>query len=230
MIFSGIVKSSLIDYPGKIATVLFVPGCNYNCFYCHNRKLIEEITDILDPNEINAFLEKRQGLIDSIVVSGGEPTLYDDLPEFFSRIKKLGYLTKLDSNGSNPEMISRLIQEGNVDYFAIDYKAPSDHYSLYCGDESDSSKVLETINILNSAKSHFEVRTTVIPQLSLNNLIQMCQEMPKVPRYVLNPYRKPLHYLPNHEDLVNATPYSENEIKDFSETLKLYQENVVLMF
>ncbi len=230
MIFSGIVKSSLIDYPGKIATVLFVPGCNYNCFYCHNRKLIEEITDILDPNEINAFLEKRQGFIDAIVISGGEPTLYDDLPEFFSKIKKLGYLTKLDSNGSNPDMISRLIQEGNVDYFAIDYKAPSNQYALYCGEESNSSKVLETINILNSTKSHFEVRTTVIPQLSIDNLIQMCQELPKVPRYVLNPYRKPLHYLPQHIDLINATPYSENEIKEFSETLKLYQENVVLMF
>jgi len=230
MIFSGIVKSSLIDYPGKIATVLFVPGCNYNCFYCHNRKLIEEITDILDPNEIDAFLEKRQGLIDSIVISGGEPTLYDDLPELFRKIKSLGYLTKLDSNGSNPQMIKKLIEEGFVDYFAIDYKAPSSQYSLYCGEECDPSKVLETINILHSSQCPFEVRTTVIPQLTLDNLIQMCQELPKIPRYVLNPYRKPLHYLKEHEGLINATPYSEKEIKEFSEIIKLYQEHVVLMF
>ena len=230
MIFSGIVKSSLIDYPGKIATVLFTPGCNFNCFYCHNRKLIEEITDILDPTEIDIFLEKRQGLIDSIVISGGEPTLYNDLPETFRKLKKMGYLTKLDTNGSNPDMVKQLINEGIVDYFAVDYKAPFNQYQLYCGEESDSNKVLETINMLNDSKCQFEVRTTVIPQLSLNHLIQMCQELPKVPRYVLNPYRKPLHYLPQHEELVCSVPYSEKEIKEFSEVLKLYQENVVLLF
>lgn len=230
MIFSGIVKSSLIDYPGKIATVLFTPGCNYNCFYCHNRKLIEEITDILNPKEIELFLEKRQGLIDSIVISGGEPTLFDDLPDTFRNIKKLGYLTKLDTNGSNPDMVKQLISEGIVDYFAVDYKAPLNQYQGYCGEASDPNKVLETINLLNASNCQFEVRTTIIPQLSLNDLIQMCQELPKVPRYVLNPYRKPLDYLPQHENLVNSIPYSEKEIKEFAEALKLYQENVVLLF
>lgn len=230
MIFSGIVKSSLIDYPGKIATVLFVPGCNYNCFYCHNRGLIEEITDILDLDEINEFLQKRQGLIDAIVISGGEPTLHDDLPIFFKSLKKLGYLTKLDSNGSNPEMISTLIEQGHVDYFAIDYKAPMVKYPLYCGDNSNAIKVLESIQLLLNNHCQFEVRTTVIPQLSLDDLIQMAIEMPVIPRYVLNPYRKPIKYLDIHQDLINTPPYSEKQISEFAETLKLYQENVVLMF
>jgi pyruvate formate lyase activating enzyme len=230
MIFSGIVKSSLIDYPGKIATVLFVPGCNYNCFYCHNRGLIEEITDILDLNEINEFLQKRQGLIDGVVISGGEPTLHDDLPLFFKSLKNLGYLTKLDSNGSNPEMISTLIEQGHVDYFAIDYKAPIDKYSLYCGDNSDAINVLESIQLLLDNHSQFEVRTTVIPQLSLDDLIQMAKELPAIPRYVLNPYRKPIKYLSIHQELVDTPPYSEKQISEFAEMLKLYQENVVLMF
>ena len=230
MIFSGIVKSSLIDYPGKIATVLFVPGCNYNCFYCHNRSLIEEITDILDIQSINEFLQKRQGLIDAVVISGGEPTLHDDLPKYFQALKDLGYLTKLDTNGSNPEMISTLIKQGNVDYFAIDYKAPLDKYSIYCGDNADGINVLESIQLLINHHCQFEVRTTVIPQLSLDDLIQMAQEIPCVPRYVLNPYRKPLKYLEIHNDLVNASPYSEKQIAEYAETLKLYQENVVLMF
>lgn len=230
MILSGIVKSSLIDYPGKIATVLFVPGCNYNCFYCHNRGLIEEITDILDLDEITNFLHKRQGLIDAVVISGGEPTLHDDLPSFFKKIKDLGYLTKLDTNGSNPEMISKLIDLGYVDYYAIDYKAPMDKYPLYCGENSDACKVLESIQLLINNQCHFEVRTTVIPQLSLDDLIQMAKELPAIPRYVLNPYRKPLKYLGIHQDLVNTPPYSEKIISEFAEILKLYQENVVLMF
>lgn len=230
MIFSGIVKSSLIDYPGKIATVLFVPGCNYNCFYCHNRSLIEEITDILDLQEIDEFLQKRQGLIDSVVISGGEPTNHYDLPEFFKSLKKLGYLTKLDSNGSNPEMISTLIAQGNVDYFAIDYKAPLEKYPLYCGENSDATKVLESIQLLLNHHCQFEVRTTVIPQLSIDDLIQMANELPNIPRYVLNPYRKPLKYLNIHQDLINTPPYSEKQISEYAEILKLYQENVVLMF
>lgn len=230
MIFSGIVKTSLIDYPGKIATVLFVPGCNYNCFYCHNRGLIEEISDILDINEIKDFLNKRVGLIDSVVISGGEPTLYNDLPLFFKELKQLGYLTKLDSNGSNPEMISSLIQLGVVDYFAIDYKTPRDFYPIYCGEHSDASKVIESIQLLIDNNCQFEVRTTVIPQLSLDDLITMAKELPKVPKFVLNPYRKPIKYLEIHQDFVNVPPYSEKQISEFAEILKLYQENVVLMF
>ena len=128
MIFEGITKSSLLDYPGKISIVLYTPGCNYNCFYCHNRPLIEDIENLISNEDIDDLLEKRVGLIDAIVVSGGEPTLHYDLINFLKRVKSMGYLTKLDSNGSSPNIIQKCIDENVVDYFAIDYKAPKRKY------------------------------------------------------------------------------------------------------
>jgi len=230
MIFAGIVKTSLIDYPGKIATVLFTPGCNYNCFYCHNRSLTQDFPQIISSEEIESYLARRVGLIDGVVISGGEPTLASDLPQYFRKLKQMGFLTKLDTNGSNPEMLKKLLLEQAIDYVAIDYKAPKDKYALYCRGESDPDKVLASIHILLASGLDFETRTTVIPQLSLNDLIAMAEEMPVVPRYTLNPYQKPLVYLPEDRELVEAIPYSENEIKSFQETLKLYQPNVIISF
>lgn len=230
MIFAGIIKTSLIDFPGKIATVLFTPGCNFDCFYCHNRKLIEDFDEIVPINEIRDFLIKRIGLIDGVVITGGEPTLHFDLIPFLKEIKSLGYLTKLDSNGSNPDVIKRTIEENIVDYYAIDYKAPFDRYNQICRADSAPEKVLETINLLSQSGKSFEVRTTVIPQLSLSDLIQMAEELPIVPKYVLNPYQKPLIYKETDFDLINESSYSEKQISQFAETLKLYQPNVELLF
>lgn len=230
MIFSGLVKTSLIDYPGKISTVLFTPGCNFNCYYCHNRSLIEDVTQVISISEIEEFLIKRQGLIDGVVISGGEPTLHPDLIPFLRKIKDLGYYTKLDSNGSNPDVILKCIEAQVVDYFAIDYKAPISKYHLICRGESNPNTVLDTIKLLLSKNQMFEVRTTVIPQLSLEDLIQMAEELPRIPRYVLNPYKKPIDYLVSDLDLIEEAPYSEKQIAEFATTLKLYQENVVLLF
>ncbi len=230
MIFAGIAKSSLIDYPGKIATVLFTPGCDYNCFYCHNRALIEDIDVILDPAEIDDFLSKRQGLIDAVVVSGGEPTLYDDLIPFFTSIKTMGYLTKLDTNGSRPDVIRNLLSAGVVDYFAVDYKAPADRYQELCGEGADAALVLETLTALVAAGATFEARTTVVPQLGEEDLIRMAIEMPPLPRYVLNPYRQPRLFRPEDKDRVELPAYPEKRIAAFAEVVKLYQQNVVLPF
>ncbi|MFA5006282.1 MAG: anaerobic ribonucleoside-triphosphate reductase activating protein [Candidatus Izemoplasmatales bacterium] len=230
MIFAGMVKSSLIDYPGKIATVLFAPGCNFNCFYCHNRAIIEDIDTLLDPAEVDDFLVRRQGLVDAVVVSGGEPTLNRDLVAIFRRAKELGYLTKLDTNGSNPDAVKRLIDEGLVDYIAIDYKAPVWRYAEICGPEADGNLVLETIVMLLWAGVDFETRTTVIPQLSEKDLIRMAKEMPPVPRYVLNPYRKPKLFRPEDAARIEVPPYPEKTIARMAEVVKLYQPNVVLMF
>ncbi len=230
MIFAGIVKTSLVDFPGKIATVLFTPGCNYNCFYCHNRNLIEDIKEIIPNEEIETFLEKRRGLIDGVVITGGEPTLHKDLLPYFAKLKSMGYKTKLDTNGSNPGVVEMLLSSGNVDYYAIDYKAPKARYREIARGDGDGNVVLKTINILLDSGADFEVRTTVIPQLSLEDLVVMAKELPQVPRYVLNPYHKPLDFLETDRELVEVPAYPENEIAGFAETLKLYQPNVVLVF
>ncbi|MBU0996667.1 MAG: anaerobic ribonucleoside-triphosphate reductase activating protein [Firmicutes bacterium] len=230
MIIAGMVKTSLIDFPGKIATVLFTPGCDYNCFYCHNRELIENVEDTLDINEIEAFLKKRQGLIDGVVITGGEPTLHKDLIPFLLKIKQYGYMTKLDSNGSNPEVITACINAKAVDYYAIDYKAPAHRYLEIARGNADVEQVKRTIQILIDTRQFFEVRTTVIPQLSIEDLIQMADELPTVPKYVLNPYTKPSLFLEEDQELIEMPPYSESQIKEFAEILKLYQPNMELIF
>jgi len=146
------------------------------------------------------------------------------------KLKQMGYETKLDTNGSNPDVIRDCIKEKAVDYYAVDYKAPKDRYKEICRGESDPETVLETISVLLDENQKFEVRTTVIPQLSLDNLITMAEELPKVPKYILNPYKKPLRFLESDRELIETPPYSEKDIAVFAETLKLYQPNAVLVF
>ena len=226
MTISGSVKSSLIDFPGLVSCVLFVPGCNYNCFYCHNRSLIDGTAEILSPEYVKDFLEKRAGLLDGVVLSGGEPTLQPDLKPYLGWIKSLGYKLKLDSNGSRPDVISGLLSENTCDYYAIDYKAPSLKYSEFCGERSDAKAVLETISILKNSGADFEVRTTVFPQLSKEDLITMAKELPALPRYVLNPYRMPEKYEESKKENVTAKPYTKNELAGLAEAIRPYQPNV----
>lgn len=225
MTISGIIKSSLIDFPGLISCVLFVSGCNYNCFYCHNRSLIDGTATKLSPEYVKGFLEKRVGMLDAVVISGGEPTLQPDLKPYLKWIKSLGYKLKLDSNGSNPDVISELLSEGICDYYAIDYKAPSLRYSEFCGN-SDAGEVLKTISLLKDRGADFEVRTTVFPQLSKDELINMAKELPPLAKYVLNIYRVPEKFEPDKYESVMARPYTKNELSELAEEIRKYQPNV----
>ncbi|MDD3478661.1 MAG: anaerobic ribonucleoside-triphosphate reductase activating protein [Candidatus Izemoplasmatales bacterium] len=230
MIVSGMIKTSFVDYPGNIATVVFTPGCNYDCYYCHNRRLIEGLEDLIPMEDVFAYLKKRIGLIDGVVVTGGEPTLQRDLEAFLQQVKQLGYLVKLDTNGSHPDVIHHLIEKHLLDYVAIDYKAPREKYRLITRGDGDGDLVLETIDMLRMSGIDFEVRTTVIPQLELHDLIRMAEEMAPVPKYVLNPF-KPIEYFKAEDAwLLEASIYSEEEIRQFAEAIKLYQPHTYLPF
>jgi len=223
---AGLVKSTLVDYPERVACTLFVTGCNYNCFYCHNRRLVDGLEKRIDSHEIWDFLNRRRGQLDGVVISGGEPTLRPGLAAFIERIRSLGYLVKLDTNGSNPEAVDSLLREGLIDYAAVDYKAPLSRYREICGQKADGKKVLESIGILLNAGADFEVRTTVIPQLSAGDLMQMAAELPVLPRYVLNRYRPPEVYLPADEGRVQEKPYTQGEIERFAAHIRAVQPNV----
>lgn len=224
MLIEGMVKSSLVDYPGMASCVLFVPGCNFNCFYCHNRDLIIGTGSVIAVEEVFKFLNKRKGMLEGVVITGGEPTLYHDLIDFIKKIKALNYKVKLDTNGSNPQTVRAILKEEICDYFAVDYKAPHDRYPDICGGKADN--VLKTIDILTGHNACFEVRTTVFPSLTLNDLIQMAKELPAVPKYVLNKYRKPEKFLPGDTERINAAPYTIEQIQTFAVLLKKYQPNV----
>lgn len=167
MRIGGLQKVSLIDYPGKIAAVVFTQGCNFRCPYCHNPDLVppEPRGDLLPAGDVFAFLEKRRGRLDGVVLTGGEPTVQAGLPEFLETVRAMGYLVKLDTNGSNPGVLKRLLGRGLLDYIAMDLKAPEEKYGLFSGPAVPFSRIGETMNLLRSSGVPFEFRTTVAPSL-----------------------------------------------------------------
>lgn len=224
MIFSGIVKTSLVDFPDLISCVLFTPGCNFDCWYCHNRQLIDGTHDVLNTDSVAAFLQKRAGQLDGVVLTGGEPTLQPDLLDFMASLKALGYKVKLDTNGADPNTVERILNAGLCDYVAVDWKAPLSRYREFCG--SDADAVLETIQLLLRHGTPFEVRTTVVPQLTGDDLLQMARELPQVPLYNLNRYRPPERYKPSDAEKISATPYTAERITIFADMMRRWQPNV----
>ena len=149
MKISGLQKLTLLDYPGKMACTVFTYGCNFRCPFCHNAMLVtEENSDSISEDEFFTFLKKRQGILDGVCISGGEPTLQKDLAEFIGKIKAMGYAVKLDTNGSKPEVLRNLIEENLLDYVAMDIKNSPAKYSLTCGCEVDIALIKESVSII----------------------------------------------------------------------------------
>lgn len=165
MRINGIQKLTLLDFPGKVACTLFTGGCNFRCPFCHNASLVlpEQLDNPLSRDEILSFLKKRQGILDGVCITGGEPLLNKDIGEFIADIKSLGYAVKLDTNGSFPEMLKSLVKSGNVDYVAMDIKNSEEKYAMTCGLEKvDFSHIKESISFLLSGKVCYEFRTTTV--------------------------------------------------------------------
>lgn len=158
---NGLQKLTLLDYPGKCACTVFLAGCNLRCPFCHNAALvIGQAPTAMTEGEFLAFLKKRRGLLDGVCITGGEPTLRKDLPEFIGKIRELGYLVKLDTNGSNPKMLRQLIDDKLIDYAAMDIKNCPDRYGATCGGINILPAVEESLCILRENKVEYELRTT----------------------------------------------------------------------
>ena len=227
MHIAGIVKTSLLDYPGKISAVIFTQGCNYNCFYCHNRALIEPVrTDVTTQTsgDISAFLHSRIGKLDGIVLSGGEPTLHKSIGVFLSQIKDMGYAVKIDTNGSNPDCIETLLSRGLVDYIALDVKAPYARYNEITG--ALPIGIEQTLTLLRAYACQYEVRTTYIPQLNNDDIATIARTITPVPLYILQPYRIPELYLPDDADRVNTMPHNNQALEEAAAAARGYVDNV----
>ena len=159
----GLQKTTLVDYPGHVATTLFTGGCNFRCPYCHNGDLVIGLEDI-EPyamEDIFSHLQKRKDVLDGVVISGGEPTLQADLPDFIRQIKELGYLVKLDTNGTNPAMLRSLVEEGLVDYVAMDIKHSRAKYASISHAADDSLEAIAaSVDYLKEGHVDYEFRTT----------------------------------------------------------------------
>ena len=162
MKIGGLEKYSLIDYPGKVACCIFVKGCNFRCPFCHNADLViyENKKPEIDLNFIFSFLRERRSFIDAVVITGGEPTIFNDLPDVITDLKKEGFLVKLDTNGSKSRMIKNLIEKNLLDYIAMDIKAPFEKYNVLSGVEVDINEIKKSIELIKYSGISYEFRTT----------------------------------------------------------------------
>lgn len=165
MIINGFQKLTLLDYPGRVACTIFTAGCNMRCPFCHNASLVTHIDseNTFSVDEVLDYLKKRQGILEGVCITGGEPLLQPDIKEFIAEIKKLGYSVKLDTNGTFPEKLKELVNEGLVDYVAMDIKNSKAKYKETAGiNNLDLSKIEESVDFLINSNIDFEFRTTIV--------------------------------------------------------------------
>lgn len=201
MILGGFQKFSLIDYPEKVSCIVFVKGCNFTCPYCHNPDLVTGTCKAplyLNEQYIHDFLKHRKGLIDGVVISGGEPTLQKNLLLFCEQLKKCDIAIKLDTNGSNPEVLHTLLQEGLVDYIAMDVKTNPAEYSPLLIPAFDYGTIITSIGLVMSSRIDYEFRTTCIkPLITFENITKITEMIAGARRYILQQFRNTTVLQPN---------------------------------
>ena len=189
MLIADIQKVSLLDYPGKISAVVFVPHCNMRCWYCHNEHILGNGTALLDEEAVFSYLEKRRGCLQAVVVSGGEPTLQSGLKLFLERVKEMGFLTKLDTNGLRPDTVRELLQAGLLDYIAMDIKAGPETYSAVTCVPCDMAKIRKSIFYIRNSGIAHEFRTTFAPDLTKADILAAADLICGTKAYFLQQYR-----------------------------------------
>lgn len=220
MRIGGLQYCSLIDYPGKISAIVFTVGCNFRCPYCHNPELVDETATEITEATVFDFLKRRKNLLDAVTVTGGEPTMHDDLPDFLRRVKEMGFLVKLDSNGTNPDMLEHVIGEKLVDYLAMDMKAPLSSYEKVVGRPVSEEKMRRSIALLKESGVPYEFRTTVVKSLtSPDDLRGIGEDIRGARRYFLQKF-VPTKTL--NPAFIKKTTYTDGELSDFRTMMEEY--------
>ncbi len=193
MIVCGFEKFSMVDFDGRIACTVFTGGCNFRCPFCHNGALVvgNVKAQEIDVKEVFDYLKKRKGLVDAVCVTGGEPTMHKDLPGFLREVRSLGYATKLDTNGTNPQMLADVIAEGLVDYVAMDIKNSMAKYPQTIGIEGASlDDICKSVDILLNSGIDYEFRTTVIDEFhTAEDMKEIAEWISGAKRYFLQKYK-----------------------------------------
>jgi pyruvate formate lyase activating enzyme len=228
MKYAGLIKQSLVDYPGEIAAVLFTRGCNMRCPFCHNPDLLikpkNPVPEPIDIKEILSFLQERRGFLDAVVISGGEPTLNQELYDDIKSIKELGYLLKLDTNGTNPAMLEKLLKAGWLDYVAMDIKAPLEYkkYLQACGRLSTGEffNIRSSIHLLRTSLVRLEFRTTVVPVLHTpEDILDIARYLQGAPRYTLQQFNPSITLEPGYAGVV---PYTREKMQAMAQACSDY--------
>ena len=224
MKIGGFLKQSLIDFPGNIASVIFTVGCNFRCFYCHNPELVLpekiKLNELINESDILSYLNSNKSLLDAVVITGGEPTIHSDLPDFIEKIKALDLLVKLDTNGTNPTLLNNLLKRRLIDYLAFDIKSSLDliKYREIVGEQFsliDLNNIIESIQLVKNSVIDFEFRTTLVkPFHSIQNIQDMSDYL--TGNYYLQEFN-PSKILKT--DIKNISHYDHKELIEISESI-----------
>ncbi|MBT4723224.1 anaerobic ribonucleoside-triphosphate reductase activating protein [Candidatus Falkowbacteria bacterium] len=219
MKIGGLQRTTLLDFPGKVAATIFTVGCNLNCPFCHNPELVNCSADLIDESLFFEFLNERKKLIDGVCITGGEPTLQPDLYEFIKKVKDQNFLVKLDTNGLKPEVIELLIKDDLLDYIAMDIKAPWKKYNQVVDREIDVEKIKRSFELIKESTVEHEFRSTVLPPLHpRSDIIEMAQQIKGAKKYFIQQFM-PAEKLvdPKHSQ---TRPYTKKELDGIIEEIK----------
>ena len=223
MKIGGIQKTSLLDYPDTISAIIWAIGCNFRCPFCYNKDLVFGKVATISEEEVLSFLEKRKGMLEGLVISGGEPLMQDDILSFTEKVKKMGYLLKIDTNGMYPEMLKKLIDRKLVDYIAMDVKAPKNKYESLSGVKTDIKKIEKSIEIIRNSSVNYEFKTTFAPDLlTREDIVEIAKWLKGSKRFYLQQFNNEANLISSR--LQNSKPYLKDELIDTLKDIKPYFE------
>ncbi len=226
VVVKKIVDSSFVDYPDKVAMVIFTAGCNFKCHYCHNPELVNPEPPFMSEDVVIRKINSKKEWIEGVVITGGEPTLHTDLPDFVRKIKSLGLLVKLDTNGSKPAIIKQLIDEGLIDYISMDVKAPLNRYRDITQVDVDISKIKESIAIIRESGIPYEFKTTILPSLiKEKDLMEIGYLLEGSDTFVIQKFRNEVTLDKNYR---KQPTYIEPELEHFVRIMKPFFKRVFL--
>lgn len=229
MNIAGLQKLSLIDYPDKISATIFIWGCSFRCSFCHNPELVKKELqpEGISEEEFISFLKKRKGLLEAVTITGGEPLLYPDIVGLIKKIKKLGFLVKIDTNGSNPELLKRVIDLKLSDYIAMDIKAPLEKYEKVTCVKVDPEKIKQSIKLIMDSGLTHEFRTTLLPSLhTKDDVVAMAKLIKGARKYCLQGFVNKGKLM--DESLSGEVGYTSEEMQKMAvECKKFVQECIV---
>jgi pyruvate formate lyase activating enzyme len=225
VIIKNLLESSFIDYPKKISMVIFTAGCNFQCHYCHNPELVNPELPFMSEDKVLKKIEEKKEWVDGIVITGGEPTLHKDLPDFIKKIKKMGLMIKLDTNGTCPNMLKELFEEQLIDYIAMDVKAPLESYSKITRTEFNTNLIKQSIDLIKDSGVEYEFRTTILPKLLKE------EDILKI-GYLLNGAKLLVLQTFKNEKTLNSEyqtqpSYLKPQMEHFSRIIKPFIKNVI---
>jgi pyruvate formate lyase activating enzyme len=221
MKIGGFQKLSLLDYPDKLSAIIWTIGCDFRCPFCYNKQIVFGEVNEIPEKEIFDYLKKRKKFLEGIVMTGGEPLLQPDLKDFIAKVKQIGYLIKIDTNGTNPKLLEGLIQEKLVDYVSMDVKAPKEKYEELAGVKVDLNKIEESIEIIKQYAPDYEFRTTLIPTLlEKEDILEIARWLKNSKRFYLQQFEQKAPLISSSMERVE--PYPKEYLLETLELIKPY--------